>query len=597
MRYLKAAMGILLGITMAVSLWGCEGTDIPNGVNQKEVHEPITVMTMFKNMSGFVDLVHEKYPEINLEVIPYSGENMSAYTSNQLKTNDMPDIYISTIYAPGQSDVSDRLIDLSGYAFTDNYLEARLHEVSDHGEIYMLPTSYTCIGITYNKTLLEKHGWKLPKSFRELEELAPKVKEAGCRLALVQTEYPGYGFQYICNILDTNFLNSMDGRKWQADFLEGKTTVAGNPQMMEAMRVLEKWRDIGMLDGEGNPDSDYKTRKIMAEGNTLFLLGSTNILEEKDTTDEFGLMPYLSEDGSQNVLVMNVSRYVGLNKKLEEKGNEQKLEDAVHVVELLSTVEGMSKINESKAQMELLPLKDFNVGEDNYYKDIEKELNAGLTAPFIYSGWDNLIVPVGETGIEYIKGNTTLKSVVDSFDDNQELLNETNRISYTTVTEKIENEDCARLIGIAFAKACDADLSLISLNKWYQLPDDSGLNYEGVSGCLFALPVTDQEITTILPTGWRGNIETVTLTGAQIEELIKKGYDRNGDGNTFPYKMIAPDSFMPEKNKTYKVVICGVTQEVAEQGNLTDTGILGLDVMREYFSRFPTFSKKDIKWE
>ena len=34
-------------------------------------------------------------------------------------------------------------------------------------------------GITYNKTLLREHGWELPNSFAELEELAAKTKEAG----------------------------------------------------------------------------------------------------------------------------------------------------------------------------------------------------------------------------------------------------------------------------------------------------------------------------------------------------------------------------------------------------------------------------------
>ena len=43
----------------------------------------------------------------------------------------------------------------------------------------MLPSLYNCYGITYNKTLLEQHGWKLPTSFTELEELADKAKEAG----------------------------------------------------------------------------------------------------------------------------------------------------------------------------------------------------------------------------------------------------------------------------------------------------------------------------------------------------------------------------------------------------------------------------------
>mgnify|MGYP000860416334 CR=1 FL=1 len=46
-----------------------------------------------------------------------------------------------------------------------------------------------------------------------------------------------------------------------------------------------------------NPQSDDETRNEFMEGNTLFLIGSKNgIGETDDTKDQFGLMPYLSED-------------------------------------------------------------------------------------------------------------------------------------------------------------------------------------------------------------------------------------------------------------------------------------------------------------
>lgn len=81
-------------------------------------------------------------------------------------------------------------------------MESRLQDVFDNGAIYLLPSTYNCYGITYNKTLLKKYGWELPNSFAELEELAAKAKEAGVDLCLPQIQYPGYGFQYLCNIAD-----------------------------------------------------------------------------------------------------------------------------------------------------------------------------------------------------------------------------------------------------------------------------------------------------------------------------------------------------------------------------------------------------------
>ena len=124
----------------------------------------------------------------------------------------------------------------------------------------------------------------------------------------------------------------------------------------------------------------------MAEGNTLFLLSSSNLFSEDETTDEFGLMPFLSEDGTRNTFVLNVNRYIGINKHLEAEGSEQKFEDALHVMEVLSSVEGMQALNSFYSDTSLLPLKDYTVSTEGYYADILDELSSGATAPLIFTG-------------------------------------------------------------------------------------------------------------------------------------------------------------------------------------------------------------------
>lgn len=352
-----------------------------------------------------------------------------------------------------------------------------------------------------------------------------------------------------------------------------------------------------MLNGSGNSKSDEETRRKMAEGNTLFMLGSSNLFKDEETEDEFGLMPYLSEDGTQNAFIMNVSRYIGLNKHLKDKGNEQKLEDALHVMEVLSTVKGMKALNQSYANTSLLPLKDYVVESEGYYADIEDKLNAGVMAPFIYDGWENLIVATGRGMLSFIRGDSGLREVVQTFDENQHLIVDNSVAAYTKVTEKLDTSACAKAIGICFAKASGADLALISKNKWYKLTKAKDLNFEGVSGALYPLPVTDQEITSILPTGWTGNIETVTLSGKRILQLAETGYDRNGDGKTFPYELVMPEKLELDEKGIYTVAICGVTEEVAEEGKLTDTGILGLTAAQEYFRQFDALALEDIVWD
>ena len=102
------------------------------------------------NVDAFVELVHEKYPEINLEILPYSGQNTTAWMKSMLRAGELPDIYFTTMYTPNTDPVADKLMDLSGYDFTDNFVQARLREVTVDGAVYMLPLSYSCIAMTAN---------------------------------------------------------------------------------------------------------------------------------------------------------------------------------------------------------------------------------------------------------------------------------------------------------------------------------------------------------------------------------------------------------------------------------------------------------------
>ena len=561
-------------------------------------HPVITMNAPYRNMSTFVDKVKEKYPEINLEIIPYNGQNTTAYMQAMRKTGEMTDIYFTTYYAPGRYDDEADFLDLSSYDFTGEYVQSRLREVTLNGGIYMLPMGYNALGITYNKTLLDENGWELPTSFKELEELAPKVEEAGYTLCLDQLQYPGFGFQFLCNIADTGFLSTIDGQKWQEAYLKGEANVSDTPEMVEDIKLIDKWRDLGMLNANGTPDSDADTKAEMVKGNTLFLIGNSNDLSsESGAQDEFRLMPYLSEDGDQNVFVLNVSRYVGLNKKLGEEGNEQKLEDALHVMEVLSTVDGMESLEPSQVNSRLLPLKDAEVGEDSYYADVLDELNSGHAAAFIYSGWENVVVPLGETMLDYIKGNADVDDVIKAFDDNQHLITENKVKTYTTVTETLDMDTCAKLVGICFAKAVNADAALISTNPWIYDKDAHEMNKEGVSGALFPMRISDEEIVSIIPTGWTDDIQTVTLTGKRIKELMKSGYERTGNSVSFPYVLASKEGMKFEDDTTYTIAICGVSDEVKEEGNIQDTGVLGLDAAKAYLSQFKTLSSKDIVWE
>lgn len=561
-------------------------------VKKDDTHEVITFMAPYMEEEAFIEQVHSVYPEVNIEIVPYSGDNTTTCLENMFEANDLPDICTLTVYDPMTDHVSDKLLDLSGYDFTDNYVESRLQEVSDNGAIYLLPSSYNCYGITYNKTLLREHGWELPNSFAELEALAAEAKEAGVDLCLPQIQYPGYGFQYLCNIADADFLGTLDGKLWQKDYLSGEANVSNTPGMMQAMAYVQKWKDIGMLNDSGDALDDNVTRQRMTEGNTLFLIGGTNgIVESDDNADKFGLMPYLSEDGTQNVFVLKVNRFYGLNKKLEQ--NPQKLEDALKVMRVLSTVEGSSALIPAKTlKCSLLPFKDAKA-DDTYYADVADVLNAGNTAPFIYSGWENTIVTTGTKMLDFIKGDATMEDVIRQMDEDQDSVVNNTPDTITTVTEELSQEDCAMLVGRCFAQATGSDLALVSLSTWIPgNPTDQ--NHHGVAAKLYAKGITDYDLSVILPTGWNRTIQTVTLTGQQINDLLATGYDAYGNGKGYPYVMASP--VQPEADKAYQVAICGVSDQLAAEADVVDSGVVGMDAAKAFFGAYTSISRADTAW-
>lgn len=173
----KRILSLLLSVACSVSLLSACGGAAPSGdTASTNGHEPITFMY---NIGGdsLIEAVHEKYPEINLQQIPYNGGNRSWYALCQMTTGEMPDLFNTLVSWMGYSDaMEEHLVDLSTYSFTDNILPTQLRDVEVEGKVYLMPCNYDLLGIVYNKTLFEEHGWTVPTSFAELKELAPRSR-------------------------------------------------------------------------------------------------------------------------------------------------------------------------------------------------------------------------------------------------------------------------------------------------------------------------------------------------------------------------------------------------------------------------------------
>lgn len=551
-------------------------------------HEPLTIITAHKDYTQFEKAFKKAYPEVNLEFISYSGHNSTSYLHKILEAGQAPDIYTSNVL-PDKEAQKEFLIDLSGYDFSSKYAVSRLNECSIEGSIYMLPCNYSVLGIYYNKTLFEKHGWTVPTSFLELEELIPQIKKANVDVSATSLELAGSGFQHLFNLGNTVFLRTPEGLEWTEEFLSGKTTA--DDAWKDTIEYMQKWIDLGMINGRWLGKTSSNVQSHFLEGNTAFYIcsGIFQFSENEDGTgDQYGLMPWLSKDGSNNRYITNTACYFGLNANLEKPENKQKLEDALKFMTFISTEEGQRLLPGSQKQ--LLPLSEGDAGAAEEYDEIIKMLDAGFSAPLTYAGWEDIIVPVGNECLKWYDGKSTGEQVIAVMNRSMRDSIENNTDSYADVSEDLTLKETAQLIGNAFSEATGADCSLISLGEYH----DGKENHFGANGCLWHGPVTEEILSTINPLGWVDTIKTFVFTGQEIKQLAEEGFDLFADENPFPYVLTTTRVEKLDDMQKYKVVICGYTDKVRNDGNMQDSGISGMDALRHYLTELGTVTKSNI---
>lgn len=563
--------------------------------NQAENDSNVFTMMTFHNgtHAKFEEALKEAYPEIEIEFVKYGGHNTTDYLQAAIKAGETPDIFVSTQLPPSNVQASG-LINLATESFLSNLSVGMVKNLTYDGRVYMIPANYSFIGIYYNKTLFEEKGWKVPNSFNELETLIPTIEGAGVTLSECCTQYPGSGFAWLFDTAAGDFTTTLDGQRWIDGFLNGDETAKGN--LEAATSILEKWIDCGMLNYGATPTSDSDTQARFLEGNTAFLMvnGGFRFSENEDGTgDQYGLLPFFSEDGSKNTIVTSVSSYYGLSKSLEN--NPKKLENAKKVLEFITTSKGMDSLKTSSNTIS--PLRNSGIEESSPVYDLTTLVDDGQSMSLMYIGWEDYVVDIGNMVFDFMetKANNSAEGIVNEFDT----IKASGGVpALATVEETLTLEETAKVVGRAFGEAADADCGLISLQEFH---NHNVKNVYGENGQLFKGEVIDvNTICTINPLGWYGTVKTMTMTGAKIKETMEKGYFYEGtdapDSEPYPYTLVTKGGQELNDATTYKVA-CGYESAAnAEAYSLQDTGLVGQDVLSNFFSAQKVVNKQTVSW-
>lgn len=597
---MKKLLCILLALSLLVST-AFVYADEPDG------HEPLTMLTANFVYKDLLDGFAEYAPEVNIDLISYCGPNMTAYMRNSLKAGQIPDIYATT-YMQDADAMKDNLVDLSQYGFVNNYTDSMLRGVSVDGAIYMLPAFYNIFGIYYNKTVFEKYGWEVPQSFEELLELKEKCEEVGIEAFRSRMDLNGYIFSYLFGLGNTMFFDTMDGMKWKQDFLTGAANATGT--LEPVLEYMKKWIDAGFID-EKDIGTNASNPAFMGGLAAMHLCNAYSVksLDWSKREDhpeyglqEYGIIPFLSEDGENNMLVSNIQRFYGLSKELEKPGNEQKLADALKFMEYISSGIGNEQIGANGSTV-LSTLTGSRISEDSFYAEVKDVVEEGQITAYVWAGWEDIVNELADVLHEFVRGNIDIPGVCAAFDRIRDNYLE-NGYAYTAICEDdLDTEDIARLTGIAQIKAAGADVAFVSMPGFFgfeKIIDREGYNTmqntKGISGKLFvAQKIGTEEVNTIRQPG--KNLRTAAMTGKEIKELAAKGLKvfESQSGN-FRYVMTVKDDAELADDTVYTVVFAEGEIDGLAEGAFTDLELTPYQVLSDYLTGLGTFKKEDIRW-
>lgn len=240
-------------------------------------------------------------------------------------------------------------------------------------------------------------------------------------------------------------------------------------------------------------------------------------------------------------------------------------------------------------------IKGFALPETSDFYNAMLEINAGHGAPLIYNRWEDYQVPFGDAVADWIKGTGSEQKALNALDETQAEVLAHGTTYYTNVTEELDTEQVAVLCGQMFLSGVDAaDAALISYNVYYPEVLSNLENGYGANGHILPGPMSAEDITSFLPTGWYDTLQTSTRTGAEIKQMAADGCDLRDNGYPYPYVLMTRDGKDLDDNTEYEVILCGVPKAMKDELNLQDTGIVGLDVAKTYLSGIQELSSASL---
>ena len=233
------------------------------------------------------------------------------------------------------------------------------------------------------------------------------------------------------------------------------------------------------------------------------------------------------------------------------------------------------------------------IPEESPYREVADMIYSGRTAPVVYIGWEQLMIPMAQEIKRMMRGEIGTEELLMAFDSmNESMLAGESKEIFGTAAHTLTLEKTAQLVAVAEGLAVDADCALISLNG------DQGSHWGnrfGLGWYLYEGEIDAEAVNLIRPVS--STVSVLEMTGAQIRELRDAGFDIDGNGNPYPYLLFTKGDAELEDETVYRLAVSSaeLTEEMQTQATKTEVSPAG--AIEEYVRSLGTVSVETIVWE
>ncbi|MDO4275672.1 MAG: extracellular solute-binding protein [Eubacteriales bacterium] len=426
-RVIRWITCILCAVLLLSVLSGCEG---------KTGKDKTVIKILYSNNFKQVEeLVESTYDDIDLQI------ELSPYLSEQIRRLERgvgPDLIITA--QPDSNLVRKYLLDISDTKASAAYDGTIMNAAKLDGKTYMIPLPGVYSGYVVNETLFEQAGLSLPANntelvttLSELKEKGVGVGEDGVNFSIMSDYNTAVGLFYV-GYMVPDFLGSVEGVKWLADFKNKEATFTGVWE--RSFNLSDALVDAGVMD----PADIARQRNIvlcknrLSDGTLAAAFGDSALYYEcvagnreavKEGTAEaytYRMLPFFSDEGNNPWFLFSPSALMGINNSISE----EKRDACKRILELLSTPEGQEAFIEDLGGGTSC-LTDYEQQQDSIPRGVEEFVESG----YIY----NVLFP--SKIVEYFGGY--VRNIMSGKCSVEEALQSIDRFYYEDTDESSYN--------------------------------------------------------------------------------------------------------------------------------------------------------------